>query len=306
MRPRSLVLASVATSLLTFSLFAVTPRANAQAEAVSAQERAAFHQDPQWQMIAPHLPDPKTGTAAKLELAGDVLRARRFPEDALDYYGYAIARGGPVSELLNKMGIVRLELRQIDLAHELFQQSVRAHKKDAPGWNNLGVTEYMDQRYRNAISDYRRAAKLDRTSATYHTNLGMAYFESKDMESARQQFSEALMLDPHAFDRRDSGGLTAQIVGTQNYAQLCFEMAKIYARHKNDEATLLWLAKATEAGFDTKHEMGQDSALQVYVKDPRVILMLKNAQQMRMRSVAAAGPAQSLGTASSPDPMHFD
>ena len=126
MRPRSLVLASIAPSLLTFLLFSVTPRANAQAEAVSAQERAAFHQDPQWAMIAPHLPDPKTATAAKLELAADVLRARRFPEDALDYYGYAIARGGPVSELLNKMGIVRLELHQNALAHELFQQSVRA------------------------------------------------------------------------------------------------------------------------------------------------------------------------------------
>jgi tetratricopeptide (TPR) repeat protein len=299
-------MASIATSLFAFSLFSVMPRANAQAEAVSAQERAAFHQDPQWEIIAPHLPDPKTGTAASLELAGDVLRARRFPEDALDYYGYAIARGGQVSELLNKMGIVRLELRQNALAHELFQQTVRAHKKDASGWNNLGVTEYLDKKYKNAISDYRRAAKLDRTSATYHTNLGMAYFESKDMESARQQFSDALLLDPHAFDRRDSGGITAQIVGTQNYPQLCFEMAKIYAQHKNDAATLLWLSKATEAGYDTKNEMSQNTALQVYMKDPRVLLMFKNAQQMRMHTVAAAKPAQGLGPGSGPDQMHID
>ena len=306
MRPRSLVLASIATSLLVFSLLTVTPRAKAQAEAVSATERAAFHQDPQWQMIAPHLPDPRTGSADKLELAGDVLRARRFPEDALDYYGYAIARGGPVSELLNKMGIIRLELRQNALAHELFQQSVRARKKDPSGWNNLGVTEYLDKRYKNAISDYRRAAKLDKTSATYHTNLGMAYFESKDMESARQQFAEALVLDPHAFDRRDSGGITAQIVGTQNYPELCFEMARLYARHKNDEATLLWLAKATEAGYDTKYEMTKDNALQAYAKDPRVVLILKNAQQMRMRSVAATRPTQSLGPGAGPDQMHID
>jgi tetratricopeptide (TPR) repeat protein len=306
MRPRSLVLASIATSLLAFSFFAAAPRVHAQAEAVSAQERAAFHQDPQWAMIAPHLPDPKTATSAQLELAGDVLRARRFPEDALDYYGYSIARGGQVSELLNKMGIVRLELRQNALAHELFQQSVRARKKDPSGWNNLGVTEYLDKRYKSAISDYRKAAKLDKTSATYHTNLGMAYFESKDMESARQQFSEALLLDPHAFDRRDSGGVTAQIVGTQNYPQLCFEMAKLYARHKNDAATLLWLSKATEAGYDTKSEMGQDSALQMYLKDPRVLLMFKNAQQLRMHSVAAAKTTPSLGAGPSQDQMHVD
>jgi tetratricopeptide (TPR) repeat protein len=305
MRPRSLMLASIAASLLTFAL-TVTPRAHAQAEAVSAEERAAFHQDPQWQAIAPHLPDPKTGSAAQLELAADVLRARRFPEDSLDYYGYAIARGGPVSELLNKMGIVRLELRQNALAHELFQQAVRAHKKDASGWNNLGVTEYMDKRYKSAINDYERAAKIDKTSATYHSNLGMAYFESKDMESARTQFAKALLLDPHAFDRRDSGGTTAQIVGTENYSKLCFEMAKIYARNKNDAATLLWLAKATEAGYDTKGEMREDIALQPYMKDPRVLLMLKNAQQMRMRSVAVSAPTQSLGPGSSPDQMHIN
>src|SRR6195952_1484086 len=113
MRPRAFFPASLAASLLILPLLSTPVRAHAQAEAVSAQERAAFHQDPQWEIIAPHLPDPKTASAAQLEMAADVLRARRFPEDALDYYGYAIARGGPVSDLLNKMGIIRLELRQI-------------------------------------------------------------------------------------------------------------------------------------------------------------------------------------------------
>jgi len=305
MRPRSLVLASVAASLLAFPLLTCVPRAHAQAEGVSAEEREAFHRDPQWLMIAPHLPDPKTASAKDLETAADVLRARRFPEDALDYYGYAIARGASVSEMLNKMGVVRLELRQIDMAHTLFQQTVRAQKKNASGWNNLGVTEYMDKRYKNAISDYHRAAKLDKHSATYHCNLGMAYFESDDMESARREFTNALNLDPRAFDHRDAGGNTAQVVGTQNYSQLAFEMAKIYARHHDDANTLLWLSKATEAGYDTRHEMQIDYALRVYVHDPRVVLMLKNAQQMRARAVAAAAtPTPSLGPAS--EDRHFN
>lgn len=297
MRPRALLLAPIASSLLIFPLLTSPPRAHAQAEAVSAQERAAFHRDPQWLVIAPHLPDPKTASAAQLEMSADVLRARRFPEDALDYYGYAIARGGPVSDLLNKMGIVRLELHQTALAHELFQQTVRAKKKDASGWNNLGVTEYVDKRFKNAINDYRRAAKLDKTSAAFRSNLGMAYFENGDVESARKEFAAALLIDPHAFERRESGGMTAQVVGTQNYSQLAFEMAKIYARHHDDEATLLWLAKATEAGFDTRSEMAQDVALRPYARDPRVLMMLKNAQQMKMRSVAATAPTQSLGPA---------
>jgi len=297
MRPRTILPALFAGSLLILPLLTNPVRAHAQAEAVSAEERAAFHRDPQWLMIAPHLPDPKTASATELETAADVLRARRFPEDALDYYGYAIARGAAVSQMLNKMGIVRLELHQTALAHELFQRTVRAKKNDPSAWNNLGVTEYMERRFKNAISDYRRAAKLDKHSASFRSNLGMAYFESGDMESARKEFSAALTIDPHAFERREAGGSTAQVIGTQNYSQLAFEMAKVYARHHDDEATLLWLSKATEAGYDTKREMLQDVALRPYVQDPRVVLMLKNAQQLRMRSVAAAAPAQSLGPA---------
>lgn len=298
MRPLICLLTPIAFCFLAIPLLNLPARAQAPAEMVSAEERAAFHRDPQWLLIAPYLPDAKTATAVQLETAADVLRARRFPEDALDFYGYAIARGGPLSELLNKMGIVRLELKQVAVAHELFQQSVRAKKKDPSSWNNLGVTEYITKHFKNAINDYQRAAKFDKHSPVYHSNLGMAYFENGDMESARRQFSVALELDPHAFDKRPSGGSTAQVVGTQNYPQLAFEMARMYAHNHDDAETLLWLSKATEAGYDTRHEIYNDVALRPYARDPRVVLMMKNAQQMRMRSVAAAGPIQSLGSAS--------
>ena len=67
-------------------------RAAGDAEPEDATRRSS--QDPQWLAVKPHLPDPATASADKLEMAGDVLRARRFPEDALDYYQYALRRGG--------------------------------------------------------------------------------------------------------------------------------------------------------------------------------------------------------------------
>lgn len=305
MRPDRVILACSSVSLLCISLF-LSPDARAQKKApllpvkapqVSAEERAAFHQDPQWDVIEPHLPNPQTATAAELETAADVLRARRFPHDALDYYGYAIARGGNVAALMNKMGILRLDLRQLDIAHETFQQIVRAHKKDAAAWNNLGVTEYMDHRWKAAINDYQRASKLDKKSAVYRSNLGMAYFESGDMESARREFATALLIDPHAFDHHGMGGSSAQVIGSQNYPQLAFEMARLYARKQNDQLAVLWLGKSIEAGYDAKPEMANDTALRPYMKDPRVLLLWKNAQQMKLRSVAASTPAPSLGRA---------
>jgi len=288
MRVRSaIVILSLAAASSAACLFAQTPKL-APARLTSDTERAALHNSAEWQLLQPHLPDPQTASAASLEVAGDVLRARRFPEDALDYYGYAIARGGDVSDLLNKMGITRLELRQNDLARQMFLRTVRAKKNDAQAWNNLGVTEYADHNYSAAIMDYKRANKINRKSAVFHSNLAMAYFENNDMPNARQQFALAIALDPAVMQARDSGGVTAHIVGSKNYPEMCFEMARLYARSHNPDATRLWLAKALESGYDVRTGMSDDIVFRPYIKDPEVVLMLANAAQLRKRSVASA------------------
>jgi tetratricopeptide (TPR) repeat protein len=280
-------------SVFVLSLFAATSLAacsiaQTQAAATSAEERAALHSGPDWAIIAPHLPNPQTASAAQLENAGDVLRARRFPEDALDYYGYALARGGNMAELLNRMGVVRLELRQNDIAQQLFQRVVREKKNDAQAWNNLGVAEFANRNFSSAIAAYKRATRLDGHSAIYHSNLAMAYFDNKQPDSARTQLALAIKLDPSIMQARDGGGPTAHVMGTENYGDLCFEMAKLYARDHNAEEARRWLAKASEGGFDVRAAMGEDPVLAPYLRDPEVKMMLTNAAQMRKRTVAAA------------------
>jgi tetratricopeptide (TPR) repeat protein len=294
------VILSLAAASSAASVFAQSTKPQ-PARLTSDTERAALHTSSEWQLVQPHLPDPQTASAASLEIAGDVLRARRFPEDALDYYGYAIARGGNVSELLNKMGITRLELRQTDLARQMFLRTVRAKKNDAQGWNNLGVTEYADHNYNAAINDYKRATKIDRKSAVYHSNLAMAYFENKDMQGARQQFALAIQLDPRIMQEHDAGGGTAHVIGSQNYPEMCFEMARLYARNHDTGATRLWLAKASEGGYDVRTGMSDDLVFRPYLKDPEVILMLSNSAQMHKRSVAIApGLGESVPLSSQP------
>lgn len=295
MRYCALSLAFVLASLPAFAARSA-PASQEPAPLTSNTERFALHNSPDWQLIAPHLPNPATATAAQLETAGDVLRARRFPEDALDYYGYAIAHGGDVSDLLNKMGIVRLELGQVELARGMFLRTVRAHKKDAVAWNNLGVADYASQEYRSAISDYRHAVKLNRRSAVFHSNLGLAYFELGDSEHARGEFSRALELDPEIMADRDGGGTTAHIVGSHNYPGLCLEMAGLYARERDADRMLYWLAKGADAGLNLREAVRRDSAIAAYAKDPRLILLISNEAQMHARSVATA-KLPSLGNA---------
>lgn len=245
--------------------------------------RELRHQDPQWESVKLHLPDPATASAQQLETVGDVLRARRFPEDAIDYYTFALQHGGDEVTLLNKIGVAHLDLRHTAAARAYFSRAVKLQKKDAIAWNNLGAVEYVDGRFGIAISDYKTAIKLNKNSAIYHSNLATAYFEEKDYKHARDQFKMALKIDPDVGHHDGVGGLTAHMVSPEDHARYCFEMARLYA-DLGDEANMFkYLQKASEAGFDVLAEM-HEGELSKYRKDPRVLVMVENAKALRNES----------------------
>jgi tetratricopeptide (TPR) repeat protein len=276
--------------LVLFGLLSVPSQSNAElpfglqqnAQTSDAVMRELRHQDPQWQSVKPHLPDPATATEEQLETVGDVLRARRFPEDALDYYMHALQRGGGNEvTLMNKIGVTELDLRHIATARVYFERAVHLKKKDAVAWNNLGAVEYIDRRFGSAISDYGRAIKLNKTSAIYHSNLATALFEEKNYKGARDQFRIALKLDPDMAHHDGAGGLTAHMLSPEDHARYCFEMARLYAELGDETNLLHYLTMASEGGFDVMDEMRSDGVMGRYRKDPRVIMLVKNAQALR-------------------------
>jgi Flp pilus assembly protein TadD len=278
--------------LLLFSTFLPATGNGEQKNAPNYQTmRELRHEDPQWLLVQPHLPDPATASPQMLELAGDVLRARRFPEDALEYYNYALQKGGKESTLMNKLGVTELEMRNTVAARLYFERLVHLMRKDAQGWNNLGAVECIDGNFGRAIADYNRAIKLDKvrdkTSATYHSNLGAALIEQKDFKSARKQYEIALRMDPEMTDRGGSTGMTARMLSPEDHARYCYEMARLYAERKDDTNVLHYLTMASEAGFDVLTEMSSDKVLESYRKDPRVLLLVRNSQALRSgRAVA--------------------
>jgi tetratricopeptide (TPR) repeat protein len=272
--------------LLLFSTLLPASPAGAQKTAPSDETlRELRHQDPEWLIVKPHLPDPATASPEKLEMAGDVLRARRFPEDALEYYNYALQRGGQDTALINKLGVTELEMRNTVAARVYFSRVVHLKRKDAQGWNNLGAVECLDGYYGKAISDYGRAIKLDKnptkSSAAYHSNLGTAFMEVKDYPSARKQYEIALQLDPDMYEHSGGTGLTARMLSPEDHARYCFEMARLYAKRGDEAEMMHYLTMASEGGFDVLPEMSSDTILVRYRKDPRVLLLVRNAQALR-------------------------
>ncbi|HEY8997539.1 MAG TPA: tetratricopeptide repeat protein [Edaphobacter sp.] len=265
--------------------------------------RIIDHQNPVWDSVRTHLPDPTSATAAQLETAADILRARRFIADAMDYYEHSMRRGGDKVVLLNKLGISSMELRNIPAAKIYFQQAVKLQKKNSEGWNNLGAIEYLTGRYDSAVSNYKKAIKFDKHSATYHSNLGTAYFEKKDYESARKEYETALKIDPDMMQRHSSIGVTARMLSPEDHARFCYEMARLYAQRGDEPTMLHYLTMAIESGFDVLDKMTYDNALAKYRKDARVLMLVKNAQEMRTKGtpiVAGAAAPPPLPPESAP------
>jgi tetratricopeptide (TPR) repeat protein len=236
-----------------------------------------------------------------LEEQADILRARRFPEDAMDYYRFAIDRGGDQTKLLNKIGLSELELRNVQLARVYFQRVVKMDRKDAEGWNNLGAVEFVDGKKSSALSDYKRAIKIDKHQAVFHANLANAYFDTKDYRGARREIAAALELDPKVFEDQGTGGIAAHVLSAEDRARFSFEMAKMYARSDLIEQMLHSLAAAAEAGLDIRHEMEHDPILAPYQMDPRVLVIVHNA--LMLRASRPDTVSASSGSSAQPKPL---
>ena len=134
-----------------------------------------------------------------------------------------------------------------------------------------------------------------RRSATYHSNLGTAYLGAKEISGAQKQFEIALKLDPEMFDHRGTAGVTAHMFSPEDHARFCFEMAQMYAEH-GDEAEHAALPDDGERGW--LRCAGRDgrtiSALARYRKDPRVLLLVRNARALRSGRASADGCASAI------------
>ena len=82
-------------------------------------------------------------SAEELERKGDELRGEKAFLDALDYLRAAASKNTKNAGVLNKIGIVQLQMAHYPEARKSFEAAIRLNRGYADAHNNLGVDYYL-------------------------------------------------------------------------------------------------------------------------------------------------------------------
>jgi tetratricopeptide (TPR) repeat protein len=243
-------------------------------------------------------PPPANATAAELEKQADQFRSDKSYADALDYYRAAMKKA-PSAALWNKMGITQLQLGRHKEAEKSFERSIKLDPKFPEAYNNLGAVFYITgaqqqihaerahksipggalKNYRKAVKQYLKALELHEDAASFHSNLGTAYFALKDFPAAVNEYARALQLDPDVLERRSQSGVTAHMSSPEDRAHYSFVLARMYAQAGNLDRALLYLRKAIEDGYKDIDAVYQDQEFATLRKDPRFTELMNSKPQ---------------------------
>ena len=295
----------VSSALFALTLLVLTAPAQDLASSspfTTAQQLA--HQSDQWAEVEKHLPDPHTASPQALEQQADILRARRFPEDAMDYYKYALDRGGNPPALLNKLGLAELEMHHIQLARVYFQRVVKARPQERRGLEQPRRVRVHGRLATPPHSPTTSAPSSSAVATPFSTPTSPTPISSPRTIAARAtRWPPRSSSIPTSSSRWAPGGIAAHVLSARDQARFSFEMAKMYAHSGMEDELLHALSRSAEAGMDVQLEMAHDPVLAKYQMDPRVVVLVRNAELLRATrtpTISATGPASSNSTPARP------
>lgn len=233
-------------------------------------------------------PPPHSASAAQLEIDADTLRAEKSYADAIDYYRAAIKKSATAG-LWNKIGITELQFGRHKDAIKSFNHAIKLDPKLAEAYNNRGAVYYISgaqqqtvaqragksvpggalKNYRKAVSEYQKALAIREDNASYHSNLGTAYFALREFPLAINEYVRAMQIDPQVFEHRSQTGIAAQMSSPEDRAYYSFVLARIYAKAGDLDRALEYLRKAMEDGYKEIDSVYKDQEFAMLRKDPR-------------------------------------
>lgn len=233
-------------------------------------------------------PPPRSASPTQLEIQADKLRADKSYAGAIDYYRAAIKKAAAPG-LWNKIGVTELQIGRHKDAIKSFDRAIKLDPRLAEAYNNRGAVYYISgaqqqtvaeragksvpggarKNYRKAVSEYQKALAIREDNASYHSNLGTAYFALKEFPAAINEYARAIQIDPEVFEHRSQTGIAAHMSSPEDRAFYSFVLARMYAKAGDLDRSLAYLRKAMEDGYKEIDSVYKDQGFAALRKDPR-------------------------------------
>jgi len=207
--------------------------------------------------------------ANQAELNGDLARIHKNYEVSIAYYFTALRITPQKSGLYNKAGVAELQLRDRRAARKDFKLALKYDPKSFNALNNLGAVDYLDAKYKGAVSYLKQALALDESSASAHINLAEAWVGLKQIDRAMTEYARALELDADILSSA-TDGIQARVVSPGQRARVSYTIAKAYAKRGNLEGALDYLRRAKDDHFPDLANVYTDQDFASLWKDPRL------------------------------------
>ena len=214
--------------------------------------------------------DAKATTVAELDNAGDLARAQKNYDLAIEYFQAAAKKDRKNAVIYNKLGLAQLKNNDLKAARASFERASKCNSKYAEAINNIGAVEYMKKNFGAAAKYFRKAVALDESHSTYHVNLGAAWFSQKKFDRAIAEYIRAMEIDPDAFRQESKVGIAAQISSPEERAQYAYSLAKAYAKRGDMDGCLECLKKAKEEGYRNLANVYKDEEFSRMRENPRL------------------------------------
>ncbi len=170
--------------------------------------------------------------------------------------------------LQNDLGLTYMMKGKMDLAVECFKKAVVLNPEYAPARNNLGTAYLAKGEWDAAIAIFKEITE-DLLYATPHfplSNLGLAYYNKKQYETAERYYLESLKIEPDFVVALKGLGKTYIALGkireavatlekavknAPNFAAVYFDLGEAYTLAHNYPQAVFMYQKVTELAPDT-------------------------------------------------------
>ena len=130
-----------------------------------------------------------------------------------------------MDEAMERLEAGNLHMREnrYEEAMEQFREAVKASEDFAEAYNNLGLALFYQGRYEEAVAEFRNALRINPDFAMAHSNLGLTFLNAKKTDEAIAEFRLALGLDPENAEAYYNLGIACLSKGLMNEAVRAYE-----------------------------------------------------------------------------------